>query len=324
MAGVLTILNSKIKSESLSSESGSLSLYKSINTTKKSPRNLGENDTNRSTIVDQIGVQQSSRTEIIIDSVLSKDIQKLAQELRVNEDETYRLKELNNFRTPLKDILDRVDPEGYARFLENTIKKISSCLEVNFCGMEKDSPESPYFDEASTIAHKTLLRSLSALEILIEQGHGDLIKEQMDSGVLERLLENNNLDIQQKSMGLLKVKLGKKEAFETIMKHEASFSGEAKASFYEELSNSFANKSQHQEYIDSLATTLESGDPNTVLSVFERFPEFSVEKEKLSKMAQSLCRFQTLPNQYHNWKVLRLRIDKLKEQDTLDNDFNCL
>lgn len=324
MAGVLTILNSKVKLDSLNNETENLSLYKSIKAIKESRLDLGENREKGTAIADKVAMKQSSQKSPSVDSILNKDIHKLAQELRVDEDESYRLKELNNFRTPLKDILSRVDPKGYARFLEDTIKKIHSCLEIDFCGMEKDSPDSPYFDEKNTVAHKTLLRSLSALEILVNQDDGSIIRDQLDSSMLERLLENNNADIQEKAMILLKEKLGKEQSFETIMSYESSFSGLAKAHFYEELANSSTNETQRENYLESLAKTLESSDPHTVLSVVEKIPKFSVEKEKLSRIAQGLCRFHADPGQHYNWLSVSHEIKKLKEQDLIESDFDCL
>lgn len=321
-AGVLTVLNSKMSADIQNNESDNLSLYNSINSTQTQQKSgsLGES----AELEDRVQKIESSVKGTSIEEVLSKDIHKLAQELRVDEDETYRLKELNNFRTPLKDIIARVDPEGYARFLDETLKKIHSCLEVNFCGMEKDSPNSPYFDEQNTVAHKTILRSLSALEMLIDKGDGETVKKQMDAAILERLLDNNNADVQRKAMQLLKKKLSNAEAFSAIMKHEKSFSGEGKAYFYEELSQALSNKGHQAILLDSLATTLETNDPHTVLSVVEKVPQLSIKKEEFSRLATGLCRFQSEPGLTHNWPSVSHQLDKFKEMDIIENDFNCL
>lgn len=315
VVGVWAVLNSKMNSERLGEKASDLSLYQSIHSTKK---------TGEKGLSDQIKMKQASVKDFTSVEILSKDIQKLAQELRVDEDETYRLKELNNFRTPLKDIVGRVDPKGYARFLEQTIKKIHSCLGVDFCGMQKDRPDSAYFDEQNTIAHKTLLRSLSAMEMLIDQGHSDLVLGQIDAGILERLLENDNAEVQKKAMRLLKNKLNAPEAFSTIMKNEKFFSGEGKAYFYEELATGFSNEGQRQVYLDSLASTLASDDPHTVLSIVEKIPRFSIEKEQLTRVAQGLCRFQSEPGQKHNWLSIDHKIKKLKKADKIERNFDCL
>lgn len=268
---------------------------------------------------DQVSVAQSALGN---EEVINKEILKLAQNLRVDDDETYRLKELNNYRTPLNDIITRVEPFGYSQFLQETMKKILNCLPSDFCGMEKDEEDSPYFDESNTTAHKTLVRALTALELLSDRQAG--IFEKIDIVVLERLLENNNSTVQQKAMALIKKSVTSDDAFELFMSNERHFSGEAKAIFYQELSGVVDKTQKLNQFEHSLSRTLEMADPDTAISVAERLGDLPIERDRLTQITQGLCRFREDASQKHNWLAVRYEIEKMKNQEKLNANFECL
>lgn len=268
---------------------------------------------------DDVSLSQSA---MLNEDLVNKEILQLAEHLRVNDDETYRLRELNNFRTPLMDILSRVEPMGYTHFLQETMKKIVNCLPSDFCGMERDDEASPYFDEGNTTAHKTLVRALTALEILADRQEGIFAK--LDVNMLERLLENKNSVVQQKAMALIKRSVSQDDAFDLLMTNEQHFQGEVKAIYYKELSGTINENKKRVQFESSLVRTLEYSDPNTVISVVESMSDLPIEAERLSEIVQNTCRFKTAVGQGHNWKAVRYEIEKMKNNQRILSNFECL
>lgn len=248
----------------------------------------------------------------IIEGRLSQDV--------LNDGENQNLWGLlNQYNKKPNEVIDRSNAKQMLPLGQTVISDLLKCLDVDFCGMEKDSEEDPYFDPTGTVAHRTIERSLELmiaatkvdpelqadLNVALLERVADIPSERIQSLVTELLPEGIALNSNGNS-GDLNEKQDEIKKVEAAL--EKSTTGKARTSLLIKLSKD--KKTDREELVSMLKKTFSEADVYTVVNVVENLKSMNLSEDELAKTTVYLCRFK-IDEYEHNWKAVKKNVEKV-------------
>jgi hypothetical protein len=261
------------------------------------------------------------REEIVVSSKIENlnqlDQKNIESKLKVENIKTPFWEKIVDYRTDLKTAITKENAKGFFDSANKNLSDLVVCLRKDFCGMDKATSSSPYFDSERTPAHLLLARSLKVIrESLIQD---PTLASQIDWNLITEISGLSGNDVKAASMDLL-VNFDKRNGGkENLYKVAESYSGIAKANFYTEISNDITPE-ERPLFISTLEKTLSNDDPNTVISIVENFKKYRLTKNEILGVSKILCRFKNDGDQAPNWKMI---VSQMKNVD-INFEQNCL
>lgn len=257
---------------------------------------------------------QEPATEEVVDTVATEPAPTIDPVLRDKEILEARLSEttvnhsvwalINKFDQPATAVVTRSNANEVVEVAQDVVQDLMKCLDVDFCGMEKDSSEDPYFDPTGTVAHKTIERSLSLINeaIILDPA----LKENLNLDLLERISEIPSEKIQSLVSDLVP------ERSDEVAKVQSSLAKntEGKSRTQLLLNMSKDKKLDRSEMVNLLQKTFSESDAYTVINVLESLPKFNLNEDELARTTVYLCRFK-VDGYEHNWKAVKKNVEKV-------------
>lgn len=211
---------------------------------------------------------------------------------------------INKFDQPVATVVNRSNAEEVIAVTQNVVQDLMKCIDVDFCGMEKDTTEDPYFDPTGTVAHKTIERSLDMLNEALKLD--PTLKDQLNIDLLERVSEIPSEKIQGLVSDLVP------DSSDEVAKVQSSLARntEGKSRTQLLLNMSKDKKLDRTELINLLQKTFSESDAYTVINVLESLPKLNLNEDELARTTVYLCRFKV--DEYeHNWKAVKKNVEKV-------------
>lgn len=211
---------------------------------------------------------------------------------------------VNQFDQPVNAVVNRSNAEDVVLTTQTIVQDLMKCLDVDFCGMEKDTSEDPYFDPTGTVAHKTIERSLNMLNEALKLD--PTLKDQLNVDLLERVSEVPSEKIQSLVSDLVP------SNSDEVAKVQSSLAKntEGKSRTQLILNMSKDKKLDRSELVSLLQKTFSESDAYTVINVLESLPKYNLSEDELARTTIYLCRFKV--DEYeHNWKAVKKNVEKV-------------
>ncbi len=219
---------------------------------------------------------------------------------------------LNQYGKKPNEVIDRSNAKEMLPFGQTVIGDLLKCLDVDFCGMEKDSEDDPYFDPTGTVAHKTIERSL---ELMIQASKlQPELKAELNIDLLGRVSEIPSERIQSLVTELLPdesviATLDKQDEIKKVESAlEKNTTGKARTSLLLKISKD--KKVDREELVSMLKRTFTESDVYTVVNVLENLKGMNLSDDELAKTTVYLCRFK-IDEYEHNWKAVKKNVEKV-------------
>lgn len=243
------------------------------------------------------------------------DLKKIESFLKPQNIQSATWETLVDYRTDLKKTINKQNAQSYFETASKNLPDLVHCLRRDFCGMDKPTVESPYFDSERTPAHLLVARTLKVIfETLKNRPE---LATQVDWHLITEISGLDGNEVKSSAMDLLlhfdRRNAGKDNLFEIA----SSYTGTAKANFYSKVAADLLPE-ERPLFINTLEKSLEQDDPNTVISIVERIQTLHLSDSEVATVGKVLCRFKD--GHKHNWDMI---VSKMK---VVDNNFeqNCL
>lgn len=248
-------------------------------------------------------------------SLPKNDLKKIESFLKPQNIQSPTWEVLVDYRTDLKKTINKQNAESYFETATKNLPDLVLCLRKDFCGMDKPTVESPYFDSERTPAHLLVARTLKVIfETLKNRPE---LARQVDWNLITEISGLTGNEVRAASMELLvnfdRRNAGKENLFEIA----ASYTGIAKANFYSQVAADLLPE-ERPIFMNTLEKSLEQDDPHTVISIVEQIQFLHLSKAEVTVVGKALCRFKD--GHKFNWQMI---VSKMK---VVDNNFeqNCL
>lgn len=219
---------------------------------------------------------------------------------------------LNQYNKKPNEVTNRSNAGQILPFSELVINDLLKCLDVDFCGMERDSEDDPYFDPTGTVAHKTIERSLQLMIAAVDISPD--LRGKLNPALLERVAEIQSERIQSLVAELIPTEgaINISERQDEIKKIEAALEknsqGKARASLLVAMSKD--KKNNRDDLVSSLQKTFSEADTYTIVSVVENLKFMNLSLDELAKTTVYLCRLK-IDDYEHNWKAVKSNVEKI-------------
>lgn len=222
---------------------------------------------------------------------------------------------LVDYRTDLKKTINKQNAQSYFETASKNLPDLVFCLRKDFCGMDKPTVESPYFDSERTPAHLLVARTLKVISETLKN-RPELAK-QVDWNLITEISGLTGNEVRAASMELL-LKFDRRNAGkENLFEIAESYKGTAKANFYTQVAADLLPE-ERPIFMITLEKSLEQDDPNTVISIVEQIQSLHLSRSEVAIVGKALCHFKD--GHKSNWQMI---VSKMK---VVDNNFehNCL
>ena len=221
---------------------------------------------------------------------------------------------LNQYNKKPNEVINRSNAKQMIPLGQTVISDLLKCIDVDFCGMERDSNEDPYFDPTGTVAHKTIERSLE-LMIAAKKLDPELSLE-VNTDLLEKVADIPSERIQSLVAELLpEAELSanaSNEKLDEIKKVESALlkntSGQSRTTLLLKLAKD--KKADRDELVSLLKKTFAESDAYTVVNVLENLKAMNLSEDELAKTTVYLCKFK-IDEYEHNWKAIKKNVEKV-------------
>lgn len=248
-------------------------------------------------------------------SLPQSDLKKIESFLKPQNIQSPNWETLVDYRTDLKKTINKENAKSYFETASKNLPDLVICLRKDFCGMDKPTVESPYFDSERTPAHLLVARTLKV--ILESLKNRPDLAAQVDWNLITEISGLSGNEVKEASMNLLvnfdRRNAGKDNLFEIA----ASYKGTAKASFYSQVAAELLPE-ERPIFVNTLEKSFEQDDPNTVISIVDRIQSLHLSDSEVASVGKALCHFKD--GYKHNWDMIVL---KMKVVDT-NFEQNCL
>lgn len=237
---------------------------------------------------------------------------RLSQEILADSENQNLWSALNQYNKKANEVINRSNAKQMLPMGQVVISDLLKCLDVDFCGMERDNEEDPYFDPTGTVAHKTIERTLELmiaativepelkadLNLTLLERVADIPSERIQSLVTELLPDGVALDVTEKKDEVKKIEAAL----------EKTTTGKARTSLLQKLAKD--KKTDRGELVSMLQKTFSESDVYTVVNVVENLKSLNLSEDELAKTTVYLCRFK-IDEYEHNWKAVKKNVEKV-------------
>lgn len=221
---------------------------------------------------------------------------------------------MNQYNKKPNEVINRSNAKQMIPLGQTVISDLLKCIDVDFCGMERDSNEDPYFDPTGTVAHKTIERSLE-LMIAAKKLDPELSLE-INADLLEKVADIPSERIQSLVAELLpEAELSanaSNEKLDEIKKVESALlkntTGQSRTTLLLKLAKD--TKADRDELVSLLKKTFAESDAYTVVNVLENLKAMNLSEDELAKTTVYLCKFK-IDEYEHNWKAIKKNVEKV-------------
>ncbi len=249
-------------------------------------------------------VQNTESKKDVATLKLSNDIEVVAKKINSVLSKNELWNTLASYEIKAENFVSRSNAREVKEYSELLVMELFQCLDDNYCGMEKDSEDDPYFDPTGTTAHKLIERSLKFLNqaLLVDAN----LKKDLDYDLLQKISEIPSEKIQSLvSQNLEGSQDEVKKVQSSLMRNS---SGKARVDALLSLKKS--SPDQRMIFLEALKTTFSEGDAYTVVSVAENLDKFKLNDDELAGTIIYLCRFKNESFE-HNWSAIKVNVEKI-------------
>lgn len=218
---------------------------------------------------------------------------------------------LNQFNKKPQEVVNRSNAKQMIPFGLGVMGELLKCIDIDFCGMEKDSEDDPYFDPTGTTAHRTIERALE-LMITATKIQPDSAQN-LDYELLEKVGDIPSERIQALVAELLPVlpdESGNQK--DEVKKIESALAKNTNGKSRIALLTKMAKNKNHdrQDFLNLLSNTFAEADAYTVVSVVENLKSLNLSPDELAKSTIYLCRFK-VDDYEHNWRAVKRNVENV-------------